>query len=117
MMDKFYVKNTSRIQGLMVVMTLCLLVYNFAQSKLRQQLAIQQQTLPNQNNQPVQNPTMRWMFQLLEGITLIVYPAPDSESPPQAILMGVKELHKKIMRLMGWKYCKIYGISMEGSGM
>lgn len=117
MMNAFYVKNTSRIQGLMVVMALCLLVYNFAQHKLRQQLETQQQTLPNQKNQPVQNPTMRWIFELLAGITLIVHPPPTPESPPQGVVMGLTDVHRNIMRLMGNDYCKIYGISMEGGGM
>lgn len=117
MMNAFYVKNTSRIQGLMVVMALCLLVYNFAQHKLRQQLETHQQTLPNQKNQPIQNPTMRWIFELLGGITLIVDPHPTPESPPQGVVMGLTDIHRNIIRLMGRDYCKIYGISMEGSGM
>jgi transposase len=49
-------------------MTLALLVYSVAQRRLRQELARQKETLPNQIHQPTQRPTLRWIFQLLEGI-------------------------------------------------
>jgi len=52
-----------------MVMTLALLVYSVAQRRMRQQLACQNDTLPNQIHQPTQRPTLRWLFQLLEGFT------------------------------------------------
>jgi transposase len=42
-------------------MTLALLVYAVAQRRLRQQLARQNETVPNQINQPTQRPTLRWI--------------------------------------------------------
>jgi hypothetical protein len=51
-----------------MVMTLASLVYAVAQRRLRQQLAHHQETVPNQINQPTTTPTLRWVFQLLEGI-------------------------------------------------
>ena len=66
--SSLFVKKPSRIQGLLMVMTLALLVYSVAQRRLRQELARQQESLPNQINQPTQRPTLRWVFQLLEGI-------------------------------------------------
>jgi transposase len=62
------VKQPSRMQGLLMVMTLALWVYAVAQRRLRQQLARQNETVPNQINQPTVRPTLRWVFQLLEGI-------------------------------------------------
>jgi transposase len=47
---------------------LALLIYSVAQRRLRQELARQKENLPNQINQPTQRPTLRWVFQLLEGI-------------------------------------------------
>jgi len=49
-------------------MTCALLVYAVTQRRLRHQLAHQNETLPNQINQPTERPTLRWVFQLLEGI-------------------------------------------------
>jgi transposase len=66
--SSWFVKKPSRIQGLLMVMTLALLVYSVTQRRLRQQLARQGKTVPNQINQPPARPTLRWVFQLLEGI-------------------------------------------------
>jgi len=62
------IKKPSRLQGLVMVMTLALLVYSVAQRRMRDQLARQHATLPNQIGQPGSRPTLRWVFQLLEGI-------------------------------------------------
>ena len=44
------------------------MVYAVTQRRLRQQLALQNETILNQINQPTERPTLRWVFQLLEGI-------------------------------------------------
>jgi len=38
------------------------MVYNTGQHRLRSTLKEKNETLPNQINKPVQNPTMRWIF-------------------------------------------------------
>ncbi len=48
MVDSFFVKKRQRIEALMMVMTLCLLVYNYARHKLRKSLNLANETLPNQ---------------------------------------------------------------------
>ena len=50
------VKKPSRIQGLLMVMTLALLVYSVAQRRMRHQLARHHDTLPNQIGQPGSRP-------------------------------------------------------------
>jgi hypothetical protein len=40
--------------------------------RLRQALKNVQQMFPNQKGQPVENPTMRWIFQLFVGIHLLI---------------------------------------------
>jgi transposase len=55
--SSLFVKKPSRIQGLLMVMTLALLVYSVAQRRLRQQLAQHNQTVPNHINQPTTSPT------------------------------------------------------------
>ena len=66
--SSLFVKKPCRIQGLLMVMTLALLVYSVTQRRLRQQLAAHNETVPNQIHQPTTAPTLRWVFQLLEGI-------------------------------------------------
>ena len=60
MVDSIFLKSAKRIEALMMVRTLCLMVYNIAQYKLRNALK-------------VQNPTMRWIFQIMEGVGVIQY--------------------------------------------
>lgn len=55
-----------------MVMILSLLVYAALEYRLRQALKGQQQTFPNQKGQPVQNPTLRWIFQLFVSIHLLI---------------------------------------------
>src|SRR5215467_201818 len=62
--SSLFVKKPSRIQGLLMVMTLALLVYALTQRRLRQQLADRHETIPNQIHQPTERPTLRWIFQV-----------------------------------------------------
>jgi transposase len=55
--SSLFVKKPTWIQGLLMVMTLALLIYSVAQRRLRQALARQHESLPNQINQPTQRPT------------------------------------------------------------
>jgi transposase len=54
-----FVKKSERIVALGFIMVLCLLVYRFAEYRLRARLAETGQTLPNQVNKPTATPTMR----------------------------------------------------------
>ncbi len=69
--SSLFLKKPSRIDGLLMIMVLSLLVYTIAQRRLRAQLILLKTTLPNQINKPVQNPTLRWIFQLFEGINYV----------------------------------------------
>jgi transposase len=57
-----FVKKPERIVALSFIMVLCLLVYRFAEYRLRARLAESGQTLPNQVNKPTATPTMRLSF-------------------------------------------------------
>jgi len=54
--SSFYLKKPSRIMSLLMIITLSLLVYSVLQRHLRQVLAHQGDTLPNQINQGIKNP-------------------------------------------------------------
>jgi len=53
MLDSFFVKTPHRIEALMMVMTLCLLVYNFAQYRVRKALKENNDFIPNQLGQEI----------------------------------------------------------------
>lgn len=110
MLDSIFLKSPKRIEALMMVMTLCLMVYNISQFKLRSELKKQDETLPNQLNKQVQNPTMRWIFQLMEGIGVIQFYENNIERPFKEIVTNVNDLRKKIIRLFGDTACQMYGL-------
>jgi transposase len=102
------IKKPSRSQGLLLVMTLAFWVSSVAQRRMRHQLARQQETLPNQSGQPTSRPTLRWIFQLLEGlhrVTLSVH------GHVETLIEGLTDLRRKILQLFGQKVCQIYQIS------
>jgi transposase len=94
-----FVKKPERIVALSLVMVLCLLVYRLAEQRLRERLAATGQTVPNQLKQPTDRPTMRWMFQCFEGVTLVAFQPP--QGPPQWELAALEPLHEQVLRLLG----------------
>jgi transposase len=106
--SSLFVKKPSRIEGLLMVMTLALLVYSVAQRRLRAQLAMHQETVPNQINQPTPSPTLRWVFQLLEGIHRVRMTV---QGQVHDLIEGLNDVRIKILRLFGNEVCRLYQIS------
>ena len=121
MVDSIFLKTPKRIEALMMVMTLCLLVYNVAQYRLRKELEEKNKTLPNQLNKPVKNPTMRWIFQLMEGINIVLFYKKNSNKLKKEMITNLTDLRKKIIQLFGHTACCMYGLivenPLEGLGM
>ena len=106
--SSLFVKKPTRIQGLLMVMTLALLVYAVAQRRLRQALVRHKESLPNQINQLTQRPTLRWVFQLLEGIHRVRV---SVQGQMHDLIEGLNEVQIKILRLFGQEVGQIYQIS------
>ncbi|HEV2458125.1 MAG TPA: IS1634 family transposase, partial [Ktedonobacterales bacterium] len=98
-----FVKKPTRIVALSLVMVLCLLVYRLAEHRVREQLAATGQTVPNQPKQPTDRPTMRWMFQCFEGVSLVAFQ--PAHGPPHRDLAGLEPLHEQVVALLG-PYCE-----------
>jgi len=103
--SSLFVKKPSRIEGLLMVMTLALLVYSIAQRRMRNQLSMIGETLPNQIKQPTSRPTLRWIFQCMEGIHRVLL---NNDGQDTCVIDGVTELRKKIVQLFGERVCLIY---------
>jgi len=71
-------------------------------------LACQHDTLPNQIGQPGARPTLRWVFQLLEGIHRVTF---SMQGNVNIVIEGLTALRRKILQLFGQKVCQIYQIS------
>ncbi len=102
------VKKPCRIAGLLMVMTLALLVYSVTQRRLRQQLARQQATVPNQVQQPTERPTLRWVFQRLEGIHRVRVTV---QGELHDLIEGLHEVTRHLLRLFGERVCRFYQIA------
>jgi transposase len=103
--SSLFVKKPSRIQGLLMVMTLALLIYSVAQRRLRQELGRQNETIPNQITHPTNRPTLRWVFQVLEGIERVRV---QVAGQIQELITGLNEVKIKILRLFGERVCHMY---------
>jgi len=97
--DSLFLKNPRRIMALIMIMVLALLIYSLAEHKLRSQLAETGQSVPNQVGKETQTPTMRWVFQVFEGIDLLVVRR-DGEITTKRVL-NLKPVHLTILQLLG----------------
>jgi transposase len=98
MAKSVYLKKQSRIIALGVVMFLCLLVYAIAEQALRKALVENNATVLSQVRKPVQNPTMRWVFQKMEDVTVLQYTIAGRII---TIIANLTEELKKIITLLG----------------
>jgi transposase len=89
-------------------MTLALLVYSVAQRRLRQPLAHRHETVPNHINHPTTSPTLRWVFQLLEGIHRVRVTV---QGQVYDLIEGLNDVQINVLRLFGEEVCRLYQIS------
>jgi len=104
--DSLFLKKPGRIMALTMIMVLALLVYALAERKLRLQLAATAQTLPNQVAKETQSPTLRWIFQLFEGIDLLLIW--QGQQLLQRQVLNLKPIHFKVLHLLGPPVLKCY---------
>jgi hypothetical protein len=64
--------------------------------------------VPNQINQPTLSPTLRWIFQLLEGIHRVQVTV---QGQVHDLIEGLSDVQIKILRLFGNEVCHLYQIS------
>lgn len=103
--SSLFIKKPSRIMGLLFIMTLSLLVYSIAQRRLRNKLYEEGESLPNQIKLPSKQPTLRWVFQLMEGVSLVEIVI---NGVPKLIIDGLCDLKRKIISLFGRNVENIY---------
>lgn len=110
MLDKLFLKTPNRIAALTAIMTLCLMVYNIAEYDLRQALIKRDTTLPNQLKKQVQNPTLRWVFQLMDGITEVIT---STGKRSQSVISNIDAVSEKIIKLFGNEVQEIYDFTSQ----
>jgi transposase len=106
--NRFFLKKPSRIMALLMIMGISLLVYAFAEMTIRQQLAAHDETIPDQRGQPTQNPTMRRIFQIFEGIDLLFHHDDDTQ---QVLILNLRDIHRHILSFFSVHVRKMYGLA------
>jgi transposase len=108
--SSLFVKKPERIMGLLMVMTLALLVYAIAQRRLHKALKQAQETLPNQIRKETAKPTLRWIFQLLDGIEFVNMSIQETW---HVVTSGLTSLRRRILSYFGSSVRKIYGLDLQ----
>jgi transposase len=103
--SSFYLKKPERIMALLMVMTVCLLVYAALEYRIRQALKGHGATFPNQKGQRVQNPTAQWVFHYFVGIHLL------SVSEQWPVVLNLTEEHGNLLKLLGKPSMQLYGVT------
>lgn len=104
-LDSVFLKTPSRIDALMMVMTLCLMVYGVSQHDLREGLKKHNATLPNQCRKPTQKPTMKWIYFLFLGVHELTV---DFQDVKKQMVINVTPLLKEILKYFGPRAHAIY---------
>ena len=104
--DSIFLKKPGRISALMM-MTLCLMVYGFAQYSLRAQLKKHADTLPSQTEKATNQPTMKWIYRLFHGVHALKI---QYSGTIKALILNVNELLKKIIVYFGEVACRVYNV-------
>jgi len=102
MASTLFLESPKRIMALMMVMTLCLLVYAALEYRIRTVLKTHHETFPNQKAQPIDNPTARWVFQYFSGIHVLII------AKMKELVLNLNEHHWSLLRLLGKRYELLY---------
>ena len=105
MTSSVFLKSQERIAALGMIMCLCLLVYMIAQRYLRNRLEQARSSIPNQLGKETRTPTMRWVFQLFEGIHLLIQ---KTRSGFKEIILNMNPVRRHVLAILGPQFEKIY---------
>ena len=105
MASTLFLKSPERIMALMMVMTLCLMVYAALEHRIRRGLAEHRQTFPDQKGKPAECPTARWVFQFFTGIHVLLV------GQIAEVVLNINAHHQVLLALLGERYTTLYANS------
>jgi transposase len=91
-----------RLMALLMVMTVCLLVYAALEYRIRTALKEHAATFPDQKGQRIQNPTARWVFHYFVGIHVLSIPGQG------LMILNLTAEHQHLLQLLGNRYAWFY---------
>jgi transposase len=92
-----FLKTPQRIMALLMIMTLCLMVYAALEYRIRKGLQEQGLCVPNQVKKPTNRPTARWIFHWFVGIHVLYI-----DNQCQGVL-NLQDKHWQIINLLGYQ--------------
>ena len=112
--SSIFLKKPERVAALMMIMTLCLMVYSVAQYRLRESLKELNEHVPNQNGKLTQNPTMKRVFKLFQGVQVLTVVINDIA---QVLVINLNITLKNILKYFGARAMEIYGLTIQNNMM
>ena len=92
-----FLQKPERIMALLMIMTLCLMVYAALEYRIRQGLQQQGHTVLNQVNKPTDCPTARWIFHCFVGIHILF------QNGQCVGILNLEKRHWDIIHLLGYQ--------------
>lgn len=102
--NTLFLKKVERLMALLMVMTVCLLVYAALQHRIRATLEEHEATVPDQKGKPTQRPTARWVFELFLDVHLLAI----VQDTKRVLTMNLKQELRTLLRLLGARYDQLY---------
>jgi len=101
--DAFYLKKPERIEAMLMIMTLCLLVYCALEHTIRKRLKESDTFIEDQLKKPTQNPTARWVFETFYEIQYVIIPQLS-----KIVLANLKRENRLVLNALGESYWSFY---------
>ena len=105
--ESLYLKKPERIMALTMVMSLSLMVYALAEKRIRDALKEQQLTIHDQKKRATGRPTIRWVFQVFEGILYLLM-KDEKTGELTKTTTNMSDQHRIILSCLGPPYNRIY---------
>jgi transposase len=103
--DSVFLKTPERIEALMMVMTLCLMVYGVSEYELHQSLQAGNETVPDAMKKPTNTPSLRWVYFLFRVVTEVIVVVGEHG---QRLIVNVSDVLRKIIGHFGPRAAEIY---------
>lgn len=92
-----FLQKPERIMALLMIMTMCLMVYAALEYRIRQGLQQHGRTVLNQLNTPTDRPTARWIFHCFVGIHILF------QDGQRVGILNLEERQWDIINLLGYQ--------------
>jgi transposase len=95
-------KKPERVMALLMVLTVCLLIYAALEYRIRRALQEHGATFPDQKGKRLQHPTARWVFHSFVGIHVLYIPGQG------LFVLNLTDEHQHLLQLLGKRYAWFY---------